>query len=214
VAVKTDWVIWQRFLPQLVANTALGPWLRAPHLHAFIPFHLVTNSAYVAQLGLFWQIYCPINPHSARQLQTFFQFSLALELPPSYSFACIHHWSGKNLVLVGHQPFRPLAPLPLPSLTLPQTHTPQECHLLSSAIWNLSAIRLSYGSYMPRWYPALASVAWILTDASATTPSNFSGVCMVSGPPFGHQCLLRRTTRHLCPTSSSQDILQSLSDHV
>jgi len=35
---------------------------------------------------------------------------------------------------------------------------------------------------MPCRYPALASAAWILTDASATTPSNFSGICTVSGP--------------------------------
>jgi len=120
--VKTDWVIWQRLLPQLAVNIALSPWLRAPHLQAFILFDLVTTSAYVARPGPFWQIYRPINPHSARRLQTFFQFLLALQLPASYSFACIHHWSGKNLVLVGHQP---IAPSPQLSPTLLRTHTPR-----------------------------------------------------------------------------------------
>jgi len=181
--VKTDWAIWQHILPQIAANTVLGPWLRAPHLQAFIPFDPVTHCAYVARPGQFWQIYRPINPHSARRLQTFFQFSIALELPASYSFACTHHWSGENLVLVGHQPFQPIAPVPQPSPTLLRTHTPQECHLLAAAIQNSTAIGLSDGSYMPRRYPALASAAWILTDAAAATPSNFSGVCMVSGPP-------------------------------
>jgi len=201
VTVKTDWVIWQCFLPQLAVNTALGPWLQAPHLHAFIPFDPVTNSAYVAQPGPFWQIYCPINPHSAHRLQTFFQFLLVLELPASYSFACTHHWSGKNLVLVGHQPFQPIA-LPQPSPTLLWTHPPKSttyylrpfgthqqlglamaptCHA-STPLWH------QRHGFSPMPLPQLHQIFRSLYGLRAA---------------FGHQCLLSRTTGYLCLISGS-----------
>jgi len=54
---------------------------------------------------------------------------------------------------------------------------------LEAAICNLSVIGISDGSFMLHQYPALASVAWLITSASASPLSNFLGVCMVSGPP-------------------------------
>jgi len=54
---------------------------------------------------------------------------------------------------------------------------------LEAAICNSSAIAISDGSYMPHHYPVLATAAWIVTDGSTSMPSNFSGVCTISGPP-------------------------------
>jgi len=73
--VQTDWAIWQCLLPQLAAITLLGPWLKSPHLHAFIPFDPTMTMAFIVWPGSFWQTYCPLNPHATWWLLTLFPFS-------------------------------------------------------------------------------------------------------------------------------------------
>jgi len=181
--VQTDWKIWQHLLPQLAATTVLGNWIQAPHLKAFIPFKPTSNTAYVLRPGHFWQTFRPRNPHAARRQKTLFKSAIALELPPTYSLTCIQRWSGDNLILAGHSPFQLASPTLPWNPALLRTHSPQECLLLETAIRDSSAIAISDGSYMPHRYPALATAAWLITDGSTSMPSNFSGVCTVSGPP-------------------------------
>ncbi len=180
--VRTDWVIWQRLLPRLAADTALGSWTQFPHLQAFVPFDPDTGTAFVACHGSFWQTYHPHNPHAARRFQTLFPLSIALELPEHHSIACIHHWSGDNLVVAGHQPIQLIPPTIRMDPVLLRTHSPSDSDRLERAIRNASAISMSDGSYMPRRYSALATSAWIIADSEASHPSLFSGVCMVPGP--------------------------------
>jgi len=181
--VRADWVIWQRLLPQIAAVTVLGAWIQSPQLQAFVPFDPVTHTAFIERPGPFWQTFRPLNPHATRRLQTLFPSEITLELPVNHSITCIHHWSGDNLVLAGHQPFQPSPPVTSTNPILLRTHSPSNSDLLEAAIRNASAIGISDGSYMPRRYPALATAAWILADSGASHPSLFSGVCMVPGPP-------------------------------
>jgi len=179
--VQMDWAIWQCLLPQLAAITLLGPWLKSPHLHAFIPFNPTTMIAFIVWPGSFWQTYCPLNPHATWQLLTLFPSAIVLELPVNYSFVCIHHWSRANLILVGHQPLQAI-PLTLDfDMALHWTHLLVNSNLLEAVIRNSSTIGLLDGSYMPQQYPRLATAAWMLADSVASTPSLFSGVCPVSG---------------------------------
>ncbi len=110
--VQMDWKIWQHLLLQLAATTVLGNWIRSPHLKVFIPFDPTSNMAYVLRAGQFWQTFRPRNPHAVRRQQTLFKSAIALELPPTYSLACIQRWSGDNLILAGHFPVNwlPLCP--------------------------------------------------------------------------------------------------------
>jgi len=162
-----------------IVDTAPPP----PTLQVFVPFDPATDTAFIKWPGPFWQTYRPHNPHAAWHLQTLFPSSIALELPANYSIACIHHWSGDNLVLAGHQPIQLILPTILLDPVLLQTHSPSNSDLLEMAICDASAIGISDGSYMLRQYPALATAAWILADSGASHPSLFSGVCTVFGPP-------------------------------
>ncbi len=147
--VRVDWVIWQRLLPQIAAVTVLGAWIQSPQLQAFIPFDPVTNTAFIEWPGPFWQTFRPLNPHATQRLQTLFPSKITLELPVNHSITCIHHWSGDNLVLAGHQPFQPSPPVTSTDPILLQTHLPSNSDLLEAAIHDASAIGISDGSYMP-----------------------------------------------------------------
>jgi len=63
---KADWVIWQRILPHLAANTVLDNWFTPPHLQHYIPFDPDTSTAYILHPGQYWQTYCLALPWTVR----------------------------------------------------------------------------------------------------------------------------------------------------
>jgi len=57
---RSDWVIWTAFLKDSLHTASgyfimpLGPWIHSTHRLDFVPFHSITQSAYVQGQGQFW----------------------------------------------------------------------------------------------------------------------------------------------------------------
>jgi len=108
---------------------------------------------------------------------------IVYRLPRPLSYAQIHHWSGKNLVLNGHSPLQAFVDSPSPDWALSHTKSLADSSCLVAAICLSTAIALSNGSYMPHRYPHLAAAAWFLADSMANMESLFFGAAPVCGPP-------------------------------
>jgi len=100
------------------------------------------------------------------------------------SYARIHHWLGANLVLTGHSPLLSMATTPTPYWALHCTKSLANSSHLADAIWSLTALGLSDGSYiMPHCYPNLATTAWFLANSQADLDSLFFRALPVGGLP-------------------------------
>jgi len=77
---KDNWLTWQYFLPQLAAATVLSLWISPPQLLPFIPFDPISNTAYILQVGQFWQMYQLSTSHWTRQIQMLFPSAITLNL--------------------------------------------------------------------------------------------------------------------------------------
>jgi len=179
---KMDWLVWQHFLPRLATAMALSEWVTPTQLQNFVPFDPATSMAYILWPGQFRQTYRPLFPRSVWHRQMLFPSAITLDLPRTTSYACIHHWSGDNLILAGHYQYQPTILLVAYDPALLQTTSLMDCKHLDWAIRHSWAIGISDGLYMPHRYPALATAAWILADSSASPSLLFSGVFTVTGP--------------------------------
>jgi len=129
---------------------ALTEWVALPHLQNFIPFNPSTSMDDILCLSPLWQTYQPLFPSLVQRWQTLFPLAIALDLPRLTSYACIHHWSGDNLILASHHHFQPSILPVIYDLALFHTTLPPDCKCLDWAIRHSLAIGVSNGSYLPR----------------------------------------------------------------
>jgi len=166
--------------------------------------------AFIPHPGPFGQTYRPHSTWPTWWVQALSKSVITLVLLALVSYACINHWTGENLVLVGHCHFAPTIPPGVHDPVLLCTQSPPDCDALELAIQKGSAIGVSDGLYMPQCYPALATAAWFLSDSPLPVLGSLHG----TRTPIVHQCIPSRTSRAICPPSSPGIPLHQAQNHL